>query len=90
MGIKHFGFSSGLEEIVFKLSPGPQRIKAWKPQLGTGVECTILSWEPRGQWWGWKSWDKFGRCGSEEAFRSGFDDQEKEEKDRMTRHCSYP
>ena len=42
IGIKHFGFSSGLEEIVFRLSPGPQRIKAWKPLLGTGVACTML------------------------------------------------
>lgn len=42
MGIKHFGFSSGLEEMVFKLSPGPQRIKAWKPLLGTGVAWTML------------------------------------------------
>lgn len=29
--------------MVFRLSPGPQRIKAWKPLLGTGNERTIVS-----------------------------------------------
>lgn len=34
MGIKAFGFLSGLEVKVGKEDPGPQRIMAWKPGAG--------------------------------------------------------
>lgn len=43
-GIRHFGYSSGLAVKVFSDTPGPQRIRAWNPLGGTGIECGILSY----------------------------------------------
>ena len=42
MGTRAFGNSSGVEVNVFKDTPGPQSITAWKPEEGIGNACGIV------------------------------------------------
>ena len=38
IGMRLFGYSSGLDVKVLRETPGPHRIRAWKPVAGTGAE----------------------------------------------------
>lgn len=41
MGNNALGNSSGLEVNVLRETPGPHKMRAWKPVGGTGIECGI-------------------------------------------------
>jgi hypothetical protein len=43
MGIRAFGFSSGLAVNVGNDDPGPHRMMAWKPGAGIERACGIAS-----------------------------------------------
>ena len=43
MGIRAFGFSSGLAVNVGNDDPGPHRMMAWKPGAGIERACGITS-----------------------------------------------
>lgn len=50
MGISALGNSSGFDVKVLRETPGPHRMRAWKPDEGTVTECGILVRLPGSCW----------------------------------------